>query len=617
MATNRQDFPGVYRAIVVNNNDPQKQRRLQVELSTALGNSTDWIWPMEPSNISTEVPAIGQGVWVHFQAGDHEYPVWFGSFGTHKGASKKLFLKPVPNSAMISDVPDLLIVNTKDDGTSELDVTDSLIAIAHKANVAGSGAQGVQGRQGTQGNLGPQGIQGIQGVLGVQGPVGYQGLQGIQGTQGFAGVDGDHYSTPANGSLTLANSGTASVTVTELNVDYTVGQDIIIAYDADHVQYARVISYDAGTGVLTFEKTSKLGSGTYTTWQANLAGAVGIAGAQGVQGPQGIQGLGYAQLQGTQGLLGLQGIQGITGPVGAGGTVGYYGSFYDTLSQTIATTSTGQPILLRNTDIANGISIVSNSRITFAYTGTYDMQFSFQWKHTGGAGSGTTVEVWLVKNETAVPETNTRVAVNTNSPYVVSAWDFMISATAGDYYQIYWATDNASIELTANTGAMGGPHIPSAIVTVMPVLYSIQGTQGTIGSNGTNGTNGTNGAQGVQGVQGIQGPVASPLAYNINLQSVQSYNYALGDAASVVLHSNSGVINGYIPTNAVAFPVGSSITVIQTGNGQVTIQALTPGTTTVTSNAITTNAPKLRGIGSSATFIKIATESWYVIGDLY
>lgn len=127
----RKNFPGVYRATVVNNRDPQNQRRLKVSIVTSAGETTDWIWPMEPSGITTEVPEIGQGVWVFFQAGDHAYPVWFGEFGTHKGKSKKLYIKPLSDSVVTTDVEDLLSVVSRPDGTKEVDLTSSLFNVVN------------------------------------------------------------------------------------------------------------------------------------------------------------------------------------------------------------------------------------------------------------------------------------------------------------------------------------------------------------------------------------------------------------------------------------------------------------------------------------------------------
>lgn len=100
--------------------------------------------------------------------------------------------------------------------------------------------------------------------------------------------------------------------------------------------------------------------------------------------------------------------------------------------------------------------------------------------------------------------------------------------------------------------------------------------------------------------------------------SANAYTLALSDQGDILLASNgssAGTIN--IPTNgSVAFPVGTQITVIQTGSGQITIQATTPATTTIASTGATSTAPKLRVQNSSATLIKTATDTWYVVGDI-
>jgi hypothetical protein len=72
-----------------------------------------------------------------------------------------------------------------------------------------------------------------------------------------------------------------------------------------------------------------------------------------------------------------------------------------------------------------------------------------------------------------------------------------------------------------------------------------------------------------------------------------------------------------IPTDAsVNFPIGTQINVLQIGAGQTTIQAVTAGTTTIVSTGGTAAAPKLRVRYSSATCIKLAANSWVVMGDI-
>ena len=123
---------GVYRGVVKDNRDPQKQRRLQVQVQTTGDETTDWAWPMEPSSIHTDVPVIGQGVWVTYVGGDPEYPVWLGSFGKNQGKNKQMFVKPLADSVSLTGLTDHIIVLKQSDGTSEVDLTATLMALANK-----------------------------------------------------------------------------------------------------------------------------------------------------------------------------------------------------------------------------------------------------------------------------------------------------------------------------------------------------------------------------------------------------------------------------------------------------------------------------------------------------
>jgi hypothetical protein len=90
------------------------------------------------------------------------------------------------------------------------------------------------------------------------------------------------------------------------------------------------------------------------------------------------------------------------------------------------------------------------------------------------------------------------------------------------------------------------------------------------------------------------------------------YTLVLADAASrLITITSSSATTVTIPLNAsVAFPTGTAIDVMQTGTGQVTIA----GISGVTVNG--TPGLKLRTQYSSATMIKLDTNSWVVVGDL-
>jgi hypothetical protein len=116
----------------------------------------------------------------------------------------------------------------------------------------------------------------------------------------------------------------------------------------------------------------------------------------------------------------------------------------------------------------------------------------------------------------------------------------------------------------------------------------------------------------------VGGTTSASAALNFNDQTGTTYTFVLADAENKLVTASNAATQTYsIPTDATTnFPVGSQINIIQIGAGQVTIQAASSGTTTVTSTGATSAAPKLRAQWSSATLVKKAANVWYVIGDL-
>ena len=101
---------------------------------------------------------------------------------------------------------------------------------------------------------------------------------------------------------------------------------------------------------------------------------------------------------------------------------------------------------------------------------------------------------------------------------------------------------------------------------------------------------------------------------NISIdRKTSNYTLVLTDANKLIEMDLTGTANTVsVPTNSVAFPIGTQITIIQYGTGKTQIVATTPGTTTIRH----TPGSYLRDRFSSATLIKRDTEEWYLIGDL-
>ena len=105
------------------------------------------------------------------------------------------------------------------------------------------------------------------------------------------------------------------------------------------------------------------------------------------------------------------------------------------------------------------------------------------------------------------------------------------------------------------------------------------------------------------------------VAFTINAQTGTTYTTVLTDSYQVLVTMSNASANALkIPTNAsVAHPVGTVITVMNIGAGLCTISAVTSGTTTILSGGATAAAPTLAQY-KSATCIKTATDTWYVVG---
>ena len=84
MSESLRKFYGKYRGTVVNNIDPLQIGRIQASVPDVSVIPGTWAMPCLPIAGKQEgvfmVPQIGAGVWVEFEQGNPDYPIWVGGF---------------------------------------------------------------------------------------------------------------------------------------------------------------------------------------------------------------------------------------------------------------------------------------------------------------------------------------------------------------------------------------------------------------------------------------------------------------------------------------------------------------------------------------------------------
>jgi hypothetical protein len=167
----------------------------------------------------------------------------------------------------------------------------------------------------------------------------------------------------------------------------------------------------------------------------------------------------------------LNSLQSVFAPRGGKYLNNPYGAFQDSTDQVAASTTVAYPVTFNTTDFSNGVTIASNSRITVADAGIWNLQFSIQLKNT--TNDGQDVDIWFRKNGTNIANSNSRFhpppRKSSGDPsHIIASLNFFVDMAANDYVEIVWRTENTgvSIEHFDTSTSPTRPAVPSAIATM-------------------------------------------------------------------------------------------------------------------------------------------------------
>lgn len=178
-------FYGKYRGFVADNRDPKQLGRLTLRIPSVLGEEviTGWAMPCVPYGGQDNqgflyIPEPGAGVWVEFEEGDLEFPIWVGTFwGQLVGVSETPALNEADGAERQREAndkepknepkpPTRKIIKTKKGHTIQFEDADgeemvTVVEATHK-HVVTLNKDGIQITEGAKGNkiiVGKDGIQ--------------------------------------------------------------------------------------------------------------------------------------------------------------------------------------------------------------------------------------------------------------------------------------------------------------------------------------------------------------------------------------------------------------------------------------------------------------------------
>ena len=236
------------------------------------------------------------------------------------------------------------------------------------------------------------------------------------------------------------------------------------------------------------------------------------------------------------------------------GSTGYWGSFYDTTNQTAGSTTSSYTLNIGSSVGSSGVSIVGGNKMTFAYTGTYNIQYSIQFINTDTGSGNDNVDVWIRLNGVDVPYSNSIFNIPNAKAGVngalIAVTPYLLTLNAGDYVQIMWAVSNTGISVVT-TGAQSSPTVPvtPGVIVAIEQVANIQ-TNGTVTSVSVTGSNGV----GVVTTNSTTTPSIS-----LNLGAITPTSVSTGALTATGTTTLATGLNGYLQASSGVVSASSTI----------------------------------------------------------
>jgi len=154
-----------------------------------------------------------------------------------------------------------------------------------------------------------------------------------------------------------------------------------------------------------------------------------------------------------------------------------YGQFQSNVNQNAAAIDVAYAITYTQSDFLDGVTLSSGSRLTVPTEGVYAVTFSIQFKNT--TNNSEDVDIWLRKNGTDVPGTNSRFGLQPrksagNPSHLIATTTVMVELASNDYVQIMWHVKNTGVSIEHFPAVTAVPGTTPAIPATPSVIVQVE-----------------------------------------------------------------------------------------------------------------------------------------------
>ncbi len=148
-----------------------------------------------------------------------------------------------------------------------------------------------------------------------------------------------------------------------------------------------------------------------------------------------------------------------------------HGAFQSIVTQTGSVTA-GTPFTYNVVDVADGVTLVSGSRLTVPIAGVYNFQWSGQFENP--ENDIESVRVWLRIDGVDVPGSAGFISMparkNPALPgSLIIGWNYFLTLTAGQYVEIVWLPSIVTVIAPALLASLVTPVYPSTASVIVTI----------------------------------------------------------------------------------------------------------------------------------------------------